>query len=102
MTDDSKTHPAAPSLSEEEMRRIADKLAEVGVRTSCPMCNTQNSWVLADGYLNEPIQGGLHQGLVIGGPSIPSAALICSNCGFMSQHALGALGLLEHPPEEEG
>lgn len=101
MTEDTKAQAPAMSLSGEKRRKIAAKLAEVGVRGGCPMCKKERSWVLADGYFNEPIQGDLDQGLVIGGPSIPSVALICSNCGFMSQHALGALGLLDPPPEDE-
>ena len=36
-------------------------------------------------------------GIVLGGPSIPSIPIICNRCGFISSHALGILGLL--PPK---
>ena len=29
--------------------------------------------------------------------AIPTIAIVCNNCGYISQHALGALGLL--PPK---
>ncbi len=90
----------ATTLSAEQRQEIADKLSEAGVRATCPMCDAA-SWVLADGYFNEPIQGSLRHGLVIGGPSIPSVAIVCSNCGFMSRHAIGALGLLHEASEED-
>jgi hypothetical protein len=32
--------------------------------------------------------------LSLGGLGIPSIAIICNRCGFISQHALGTLGLL--------
>jgi hypothetical protein len=30
-------------------------------------------------------------------PTVPAIAIACSNCGFISQHAAGALGLLPAP-----
>jgi predicted nucleic-acid-binding Zn-ribbon protein len=85
-------------LTEDDKKKIVDKLKEKGVRTTCPMCNN-NKFVLADGYFSHPIQGNIQSGLVIGGPAIPTIAIICTNCGFTSEHALGALGLL---PIKEG
>jgi hypothetical protein len=58
------------------------------------MCG-HNKFVLADGFFNNSVQTNFEAALVLGGPSIPTIALICSNCGFISQHALGVLGLLE-------
>lgn len=86
--------PLLVPLSDADKQRIIDKLNEKGVRAPCPMCGNKN-FVLADGYFNHPIQSNPRAGLVIGGPSIPTIAIICSNCGFTSQHALGALGLLD-------
>ena len=37
---------------------------------------------------------------VLGGPSIPSIAIVCSKCGFISSHALGVLGLLPKQIDE--
>lgn len=90
---DERENASQQELSEEEKTEIIRRLEESGLRGGCPMCEESN-WVLADGYLNQSLQGNLSSGLSVGGPSIPSVAIICSNCGFMSQHALGALGLL--------
>ncbi|MCY3731419.1 MAG: hypothetical protein OXF98_08765 [Rhodospirillaceae bacterium] len=50
---------------------------------------------LVDGYFNQTVQDDMSE-LVIGGASIPSIVTACTNCGFLSQYALGALGLLPH------
>jgi predicted nucleic-acid-binding Zn-ribbon protein len=82
-------------MSEENKKKIIDKLNQKGVKPVCPMCGN-TSFSLADGYLSNTIQGTVGLGFVIGGPSIPTVAIICKNCGFTSQHALGALGLLQN------
>ena len=79
-------------LTEEQKKSIVDALVRKNVRTSCPMCG-HPKFSLADGYSVTPIQKGL-MGFSIGGPSIPAAVIVCENCGFFSQHALGVLGLL--------
>ena len=85
-------------LSEEEKHKIVARLRERGVPQRCPMCG-KNKWAIGDGYVNQTIQGDYH-GIHIGGTSIPSIPIICSNCGFLSHHALGVLGLLEKPKAE--
>lgn len=62
----------------------------------CPMCS-QPHFSIADAYIRNQLQPDL-QSVNLGGPSIPTIAIICSNCGFLSQHAIGVLGLL--PTEE--
>lgn len=79
-------------LSKEQKEIIIKKLAEKGVKASCPMCGN-NHFVLADAYFTNILQTQLNS-ISIGGPNIPTIAIICSNCGFISQHALGSLGLL--------
>ena len=78
-----------------EIKRILDvKLGAV----TCQMCH-QDSFIIADGYLNNKIQDNL-DGFEIGGPTLPTVSIICTKCGFVSQHALGVLGLL--PNNNEG
>ena len=83
-------------LSKEEKEKIIKVLDERGAKLPCPRCGN-NNFTLLDGYFNQTIQTEL-KGMVIGGPSVPSAVVACSRCGYLSQHALGALGLL---PKEE-
>lgn len=83
-------------IPEERKKEIVKALEERGAKLPCPRCGNQ-SFTLLEGYFNQPIQSEL-KGMVIGGPTIPSIVIACSRCGFLSQHALGALGLL---PREE-
>ena len=77
-------------------KKITKALEERGAMRACPRCGNA-SFTLLNGYFNQTIQTEL-RGMVIGGPSIPSAVVACDNCGYLSQHALGTLGLL---PEKE-
>lgn len=82
-------------LSEEEKKKIASALSAKIPHLKCPMCN-HNKFSLTEGYFNNFMQD--LKSVSIGGPSIPTAVIICENCGFLSQHALGALKLL---PQQE-
>jgi hypothetical protein len=79
-------------LNNDQKKRIAEILENRRHRMICPMCQ-QNQFLMSDGYINNIIQNDLSS-FSIGGPSIPSVALICKNCGFVSQHSIGILGLL--------
>ena len=79
--------------------KIIQKLVEKGAVLPCPRCGNKE-FTIIDGYFNQTLQDEL-QGLVIGGPSIPSVVTACGRCGFLAQHALGALGMLP-PQEKEG
>lgn len=79
-------------LTEEQKQQIANKLNSKGLKMVCPMCGN-NHFSVVDGYLSNPLQSDLHN-LNLGGQVLPTCAIVCDNCGFTSQHALGALGLL--------
>ena len=85
------------TLTKEQKDNIINKLQEKGIKSVCPMCG-KNHFILGDGFFNNTIQSDL-KSISLGGPSIPTIPIICSNCGFISQHALGVLGLL--PKEAE-
>ena len=83
-------------LSKEHKEKIIKVLDEKGAKLPCPRCGN-NNFTLLDGYFNQTIQTEL-KGMIIGGPSVPSVVIVCNRCGYLSQHALGPLGLL---PKEE-
>jgi ribosomal protein L37E len=83
-------------ISEKKKQEIIKALEDRGAKLPCPRCGNQ-SFTLLDGYFNQTIQTDV-RGLVLGGPSVPSVVVVCNRCGYLSQHALGALGLL---PKEE-
>ncbi len=89
--------PPPNSWTPEFKQSIVQKLQEKHVRFACPMCGTA-SFVLLDGFFNNAVS--FSPGLFFGGPVVPTVALACSNCGFISQHAVGALGLLPNPQAE--
>jgi hypothetical protein len=76
--------------------KIIKVLTERGASLPCPRCGNDD-FTLLDGYFNEFIQDE-PRGVVLGGRTIPSVIIACKRCGFLSQHALGILGLL---PKEE-
>jgi ribosomal protein S27AE len=83
-------------LSEEKkselVRHLTERLQKHREDTFCPMCGN-NHFTVADAYLSNTLQVDFTS-INLGGPSIPSMAIICTNCGFISQHSLGILGLM--------
>lgn len=59
----------------------------------CPMCH-KGPFTIIDGLFNLSLQSSLSS-YTLGGTSVPMIAIICNNCGYVSFHALGALGLLD-------
>lgn len=86
-------------IDEDKKAEITEILTERGAVKPCPRCDNEQ-FALADGYFNQVIQKDL-EGMSLGGPSIPSVAVVCTNCGYISQHALGVLGLLPSESTEE-
>lgn len=86
-------------FSSEEKKRYVGLLQSKHVNVHCPMCNNTN-FIIADSFIRNDLQSNL-KSINIGGPSIPSIAIICSQCGFISQHAIGVLGLLKNEEESK-
>ena len=79
------------SLTERQRQTVLSGLQKKQVRPQCPMCG-QNKWTLAEDLVIATAftLGG---GMALGGPHVPMCQLICNNCGFVSHHAVGALGI---------
>ena len=86
-------------ITPEKKEKIIETLIERGATLPCPRCGNK-SFTILDGYFNQSIQTGV-KGIVLGERSVPSIALACSRCGFMSQHALGVLGLLNQEGDDD-
>jgi hypothetical protein len=76
-----------------ELDKIIKILKEKGADKPCPRCGKEE-FTLVDAFFRQPLQESLKGLVLLGGPTIPCAVVICQHCGFMSQHALGYLGLL--------
>lgn len=86
-------------FSNEQREAIVRALEAKNAKLPCPRCGTRE-FSLIGGYFNHFVQPQLG-GVSIGGPSIPTAVVACNNCGWLSEHALGALGLLPAKEKSE-
>jgi len=86
-------------MTQEEKNNIITRLQERGAQMPCPRCGHQH-FSLTDGYFSHQVQQSFGELTIGGGPTIPTVVVICTQCGFLSQHALGSLGLL--PPSPNG
>ncbi len=73
--------------------RIAKLLTERGATKPCHRCGHTN-FVVIDGYATYSLQDNLDGGMVLGGPAVPVVLVACANCGAITPHAVGVLGLL--------
>jgi hypothetical protein len=80
--------------------KIIAKLNERGASLPCSRCGRQKFALLDD--LARIDQQKDMSVVRFGGPSVPCAIVVCENCGNVSFHAMGALGLMAEisPPEE--
>lgn len=77
-----------PQDGPSEPEPFNDAIARSGVKDECPRCDATDWKVLEGDYAfiktaTDPTAAG--------GPGIPCAVAICTGCGFVSMHALGAL-----------
>jgi len=80
-----------------DWQQVASVLTERGADQPCHRCG-KREFTVVEGYSQLPIQdepAGLH----LSGKTIPTVLVICKNCGAVTWHALGALGL--RPSEQE-
>lgn len=83
-------------MDEEKKKQVALALVHKGVNLPCPRCGGKNFEVVGQTFL--PINDNPNF-LLVGGPMVPSIIIACSNCGFLTLHALEPLHLL--PPKEK-
>ena len=81
-------------MSPEQKKEIIDVLVNRIPNISCPMCHGK-SFTIAEGYVVNQLQDDFKSLVISGEKLIPSVYMICTNCGFVSQHALGVLDLLK-------
>jgi hypothetical protein len=84
-------------MDDEKKTKIANALKTKGVKLPCPRCNSLNFEVVGQTVLQLNDNPNI---LMLGGPGVPAALVACSNCGFVTFHALGALNLMPNVKEE--
>ncbi len=77
--------------------QIAKILTERGATKPCHRCG-HTKFVVIDGYTTYSLQDDLDGAITFGGSAVPVALVACENCGSITPHAVGVLGLL--PPKK--
>ena len=79
-------------MEDARRKEIVAALNAKGVRNPCPRCGHKQFELVGQGLI------GLNDDpnvMALGGPAVPIVIVACSNCGYISQHAQGALGLMK-------
>lgn len=79
--------------------RIIKELEKRGAKLPCSRCG-HNQFSLLDDFGRVDLQKNFNN-ISLGGPAIPCAMAACNNCGNVSFHALGALGLMDEVNKAE-
>jgi predicted nucleic-acid-binding Zn-ribbon protein len=78
--------------------KIAQALYNKDVTLPCPRCTSSNFEVVGQTLLT--LNEDPHI-VTLGGPALPSAIIACSNCGYITLHALSSLNLMPHNNQDD-
>ena len=81
-------------MTDKEKEIIERKISEILPNPECPMCHNRHFTIL-DRYVVSPVQDDYKVTTGLIQKTIPALTIVCTKCGFISQHSLGILGLLE-------
>jgi len=82
---------------EDNKEKIVEELIRKVPNLECPVCHTKN-FEFGGGYFAHDLQDNLNN-RSMGGINIPTVPLVCKNCGYLLEFAVGYFGLL--PKKEE-
>lgn len=80
-------------------KQIVAAIEEKKATAPCPRCGALSFSVAGEASL--PLQEP-DKGYVLGGPVVPVAMIVCTNCGYVSLHALFSLGLMWNQESPNG
>ena len=78
---------------------IVKKIQEKAGNLKCPACS-HSDFILTEGYFTHDLQDNLVS-RHIGGKNVPVFPVVCKNCGFIMEFAVGALGFLPKKDDAE-
>lgn len=87
-------------IEEDKKRMITDALQSKMKIIRCPMCGN-HSFTILDGFRLCNYQDHTDYMELGGGLVLPAVSIVCRNCGFVSTHALGAIGLMDIGKKEQ-
>lgn len=71
-------------------QQLVDELTRRGAVKPCPRCGAR-AFTLLEGFGSLNLQPNVVAAGAFGGPSVPMVIVLCTNCGFVSPHAVGIL-----------
>lgn len=80
-------------MDKQERDRIASRFFEIIPNPECPMCHGTQFSVL-DSHPVNPVTDDYRKPSAVIRRSIPSVAIVCVKCGFISLHAMAVMGLM--------
>jgi len=86
-------------LKEKIIEELDKRIEKLNKDFQCPICKNKNFNVI-DGFTRRSIDKDISH-ITLGGPSVPSISIVCSNCGYVADFALGTLGFLENKKQNE-
>jgi uncharacterized protein (DUF2225 family) len=84
---------------EDNKKIIIEELIKKVPNLECPICHAKN-FEFGGGYFAHDLQDDL-KNRSIGGMNIPTIPLVCRNCGYVLEFAVGNFGLLPKKDEIE-
>jgi transcription initiation factor IIE alpha subunit len=93
-------------FTKEETEKIVKKIEDAIKKKrgqggfQCPVC-TNNNFSLAGGFTNDFLMDKMSGNLRIGGPTLPSVPIVCTNCGNTFFLNAKILGIEENKPSQE-
>jgi hypothetical protein len=87
----------APDFTDAVRAEIVGKVQQL-TNGNCPMGHVTN-WLVMGGYSRVQLNADSST-VSLSGNGVPCAVLVCTQCGYLAEFALGVLGLLreESPP----
>ena len=82
------------AIEKERVDQLIKRLEEKGAKLACSRCGALKFELVGESIIS--IQDDPNM-IVIGGLSLPVVLVACANCGNISQHALGILGMMRNP-----
>lgn len=86
-------------VEKERANQIIQALSKKGANKPCPRCGHLHFGVVAETSIPITSEPAI---IMPGWPVVPTVIVTCNNCGFVTQHALGALGLAPEEPAHAG
>ena len=86
-------------MDEARQKQIIDALNSKNVRMPCPRCGSPNFGLVGESFVSIQENPG---SFVVGGPVVPTVIVACNQCGYVTQHAQAALGIMKKGASDAG